>query len=63
MLGIRPVHVAGLLGRPFVRSLAVAMAPIICLALAIVGLLVRLTAMIGVITATPPAVLVPLAVR
>ena len=63
MLGIRPVHVAGLLGGPSVRSLAVASAAlVICLALTVVGPLTRLTAMIGVVGVEPPAVLTPSAI-
>ena len=57
MLGIRPVHVAGILGGPFVRSLVVTAAPIVCLALTVIGLLARLTAVIGVVAVAPPAVL------
>ena len=57
MLRIRPVHVAGLLGGPFVRSLVIIAAPVICLALGVVGPLMRLTAMIGVVMVAPSAVL------
>jgi hypothetical protein len=37
MLRLRPMHVAGLLGGLLVRSLAVATAPVVWLALAVVG--------------------------
>ncbi len=63
MLRVRPIHVAGLLGGTFVRSRAVAAAPVVCLALAVVGPLARLTTVIGVIAVAPPAVLVPSAIR
>ena len=64
MLGIRPVYVAGILGGPFVRSLAAASAAlVICLVLGVVDPLVRLTALIGVVPVAPPAVLMPLAVH
>ena len=56
-------HVAGLLGGLHVRSLAVAMVSVVCLALAVVGPLARLTTVIGVIAVAPPAVLVPSAIR
>ena len=62
MLTVRPVHMAGLLGGPFVRSLAVVAAPAVCLVLAVVGPPARLTAVIGVVTVAPPAVLAPSAV-
>ena len=63
MLGIRPVHVAGLLGGPSVRSLAVASAAlVICLALTLIGPLARLTTVLGVVPVAPPAVLTPLAI-
>ncbi len=63
MLKIRPGHVEGLLGGPFVRSLAVVVAPVICLALAVVGPLARLTAVIGVVAVALPAVLAPSAIH
>ncbi len=63
MLRIRPLHVAGLLGEPFVRSLVVAAAPVICLALTLIGPLARLTTVFGVVPVAPPAVLTPLAIR
>jgi hypothetical protein len=49
MLGIGPMHVVGLLGGPFVRSLAVASAALVaCLALlAVVGLLAAIVAPMG----------------
>ncbi len=53
---------AGLLGRLFGESLAVASAIVVCLALTAVDLLVRLTAVIVVITVTPAASLMPLSV-
>ena len=56
------MHVAGLLGGLFVRSLAVAAVPVICLALAVVGPLARLATVIAVVAIAPPAVLAPLAV-
>ena len=40
---------AGLLGGLLVRSLAVAVVPVICLALAVVGPLARLTTVIAVV--------------
>jgi hypothetical protein len=64
MLGIGPMHVEGLLGRPFVRSLAVATAIlVVCLALAEVNPLVRLTTAIVAIAIALPAVLTLLTIR
>jgi hypothetical protein len=64
MLRIGPIHMAGLLGGSFGRSLAVASANlVICLALGVVDPLARLTAAIVVVAVVPPAVLTLLAVR
>ena len=63
MLKIRPGHVEGLLGGPFVRSLLViSAAPAVCLVLTVVDPLALLTALIGVVAVVPPAVLMPLAI-
>ena len=63
VLGIRPMHMAGLLGGPFMRSLLVASAaPAVCLVLTVVDPLALFTALIGVVAVVPPAVLMPLAI-